>query len=432
MSGANTRNELAGRRGYSYKLTRRQFLVATSAAALAACGPAAAPNAATASATATAAATTAKPLKIGQLLPFTKVYAELGNSMKRATDLYLKQKGGKLAGRAVLPPIYEDEANDPTVGAQKTQKFIEQDQVDVMMGIVATPIAYAVRNAIDAAKLVFIETNAGGNALTRTTTDCKPACKSKYIFRASFSSWQISNPIGTYFASKKGVKEAFTFVADYGFGTESQADFTNAFQAAGGKVTGSLKAPLGSADFLPFVTQLKGQPTKDIYSFFSGTDAINYIKAWQQLGMPAAGYKMNGAGFLTEQDVLKEVKEQANGAVTSLFWAVTLDTAENKAFVDAYQKEYNLLPDVFALQAWDGMTALDQALQATKGDTSNKDTVIAALEGVKFKSPRGDFEFDKDTHNVIQDIYVRQVAVQNGSAVNTIVDKVARVTDPGK
>ncbi|HYK98483.1 MAG TPA: ABC transporter substrate-binding protein [Candidatus Acidoferrales bacterium] len=418
------------------RISRRKFLIATSATALAAACGAATPSATSApssaaAATAVASATPGKPLKIGQLLPFTKVYAELGNSMKRATDLYLKQKGNKLSNRPVTL-IYEDEANDPAVGAQKTQKFIEQDQVDLMMGIVATPIAYAVRNAIDSAKMIFIETNAGGNALTRTTNNCTPACKSKYIFRASFSSWQISNPIGTYFATKKGVKEAFTFVADYGFGTESQADFTNAFQAAGGKVTGTLKAPLGSADFLPFVTQLKAQPTKDIYSFFSGTDAINYIKAWNQLGMPAAGYKMNGAGFLTEQDVLKEVKDQANGAVTSLFWAVTLDNAENKAFVDAYQKEYNLLPDVFALQAWDGMTAVDLALQATKGDTSNKDAFVAALEGVKFNSPRGAFEFDKDTHNVIQDIYIRQVAVQGGNAVNTILDKVARVTDPGK
>jgi branched-chain amino acid transport system substrate-binding protein len=418
------------------RISRRKFLIASSAAAFAAACGASAPSASgapssAAAATAAASATPGKPLKIGQLLPFTKVYAELGNSMKRATDLYLKQKGNTLANRPVTV-IYEDEANDPAVGAQKTQKFIEQDQVDLMMGIVATPIAYAVRNAIDSAKMIFIETNAGGNALTRTTNNCTPACKSKYIFRASFSSWQISNPIGTYFATKKGVKEAFTFVADYGFGTESQADFTNAFQAAGGKVTGTLKAPLGSADFLPFVTQLKAQPTKDIYSFFSGTDAINYIKAWNQLGMPAAGYKMNGAGFLTEQDVLKEVKDQANGAVTSLFWAVTLDNPENKAFVDAYQKEYNLLPDVFALQAWDGMTAVDLALQATKGDTSNKDAFVAALEGVKFNSPRGAFEFDKDTHNVIQDMYIRQVAVQGGNAVNTILDKVARVTDPGK
>ena len=420
-------NEGAERR--PYRLTRRRFLAASSAAAaIAACGPAATPN----PSGATPTATLGPAIKIGMLLPFTKVYAELGNSMKRSTDLYLKLKGNKLANRPIASPIYEDEANDPVVGLQKTQKFIDNDRVDIMMGIVATPIAYAVRNAIDSAKMIFIETNAGGNALTRTTTNCNPSCKSKYIFRSSFSSYQISYPIGDYFATKKGVKEVFTFVADYGFGNESAADFTTGFTKGGGKITGSLKAPLGSADFLPYVTTLKGQPTKDIYSFFSGTDAINYIKAWNQLGMPAAGYKMNGAGFLTEQDVLKEVKDQANGATTSLFWAVTLDNAENKAFVDAYQKEYNLLPDVFAVQAWDGMQAVDLALQAVNGDTSNKDAFIAALENVKFKSPRGDFEFDKETHNPIQDIYIREVKVQSGQAVNTIVDKVARVTDPGK
>jgi len=426
-------DENTGAERRSYRLTRRQFLAASSAAAaIAACGPAATPTPSGAATASTAATASPGPaLKIGQLLPFTKVYAELGNSMKRATDLYVKQKGGKLANRPVTL-IYEDEANDPVVGAQKTQKFIDSDRVDLMMGIVATPIAYAIRNTVDAAKMIFLETNAGGNSLTRTTTDCKPACKSKYIFRTSFSSYQISYPIGEYFATKKNVKEVFTFVADYGFGTESAADFTSGFTKGGGKVTGSLKAPLGSSDFLPFVTQIKAQQTKDIYSFFSGTDAINYIKAWTQLGMPAAGYRMNGAGFLTEQDVLKEVKEQANGAITSLFWAVTLDNAENKAFVDAYQKEYSLLPDVFAVQAWDGMQAVDLALQATKGDTTNKDAFIAALESVKFKSPRGDFEFDKETHNVIQDIYIREVKVQSGQAVNTIVDKVARVTDPGK
>jgi len=426
-------DENKGAERRSYRLTRRQFLAASSAAAaIAACGPAATPSpSGAATSTAVATASPGPALKIGQLLPFTKVYAELGASMRRASELYLKQKGGKLANRPVTW-VWEDEANDPVVGAQKTQKFIDSDRVDLMMGIVATPIAYAVRNAIDAAKLIFIETNAGGNALTRTTTDCKPSCKSKYIFRTSFSSYQISYPIGEYFATKKGVKEVFTFVSDYGFGNESAADFTSGFTKGGGKITGSLKAPLGNADFLPYVTTIKGQQTKDIYSFFSGTDAINYIKAWTQLGMPAAGYKMNGAGFLTEQDVLKEVKEQANGATTSLFWAVTLDNAENKAFVDAYQKEYNLLPDVFAVQAWDGMQAIDLALQATKGDTTNKDAFIAALETVKFKSPRGDFEFDKETHNVIQDIYIREVKVQSGQAVNTIVDKVARVTDPGK
>ncbi len=426
MSGTNER-----KRSDHFRMSRRAFLISSSAAALAACAPAATGGNAAASAAATSISSPGKALKIGQLLPFTKVYAELGKSMKRSTDLYLMLKGNRLANRPVTV-IYEDEANDPQVGLAKTQKFIDQDQVDVMLGVVATPIAYAIRNAVDSAKMIYIATNAGGNALTRTTTDCKPSCKSPYIFRSSFSSYQISEPIGEYMASKKGVKEVFTFVADYGFGTESQADFTTGFTKAGGKITGSLKAPLGSADFVPFVTQLKAQPTKDIYSFFSGADAVKYIQAWTQLGLPALGYKMNGAGFLTEQDVLAVVKDQANGAITSLFWAVELDNAENKAFKDAYQKEYNLLPDVFAVQAWDGMQALDQALQATKGDTSDKQKLIAALEAVKFKSPRGAFEFDKETHNPIQDMYMREVKTANGQTVNTISDKIGRVTDPGK
>ena len=414
-----------------HRISRRAFLISTSAAALAACAPSGSGGTAASSPAGSVVSSPGKALKIGQLLPFTKVYAELGNSMKRSTDLYLKLKGNKLANRPVTV-IYEDEANDPQVGLAKTQKFIDQDQVDVMLGVVATPIAYAIRNAVDSAKMIYIATNAGGNALTRTTADCKPACKSPYIFRTSFSSYQISEPIGEYMAGKKGVKEVFTFVADYGFGTESQADFTTGFTKNGGKITGSLKAPLGSADFVPFVTQLKNQPTKDIYSFFSGADAVKYIQAWNQLGLPAAGYKMNGAGFLTEQDVLAVVKDLANGAITSLFWAVELDNPENKAFKDAYQKEYNLLPDVFAVQAWDGMQALDLALQATKGDTSDKQKLIAALETVKFNSPRGAFEFDPATHNPIQDIYMREVKTASGQTVNTISDKIGRVTDPGK
>src|SRR5438105_15341364 len=116
----------------------------------------------------------------------------------------------------------------------------------------------------------------------------------------------------------------------------------------------------------------------------------------------------------------------------SLHWAVAPDYRENKALVDAYQKEHSKVPDVFAVQAWDGMRAFDEAVKAIKGDTSDKQKLIRALEDVKFNSPRGAFEFDKDTHNVIHDIYIRQVQQQSGKFVNVIVDKVGRVPDPGK
>ena len=89
MSGFSKKNELAARRSYTYRLTRRQFLIATSAAALAACSPAAVTPGASGSAA--PSATAGKMLKLGQLLPATGVYTQLGNSMKRATELYLEE-----------------------------------------------------------------------------------------------------------------------------------------------------------------------------------------------------------------------------------------------------------------------------------------------------------------------------------------------------
>src|SRR5712692_293344 len=101
--GGFGKNELAEKRGYTYRLTRRQLLVASSAAALAACAPAAV------SPSASPSASPGKPIKIGQLLPFTGVYAELGNSMRRATELYLKLNDQKLANRPVTL-VYGDDA----------------------------------------------------------------------------------------------------------------------------------------------------------------------------------------------------------------------------------------------------------------------------------------------------------------------------------
>lgn len=420
------RNELSEKRGYTYRLTRRQFLVASSAAALAACAPAAV----TPGASGSPSASPGKELKIGQLLPFSGVYAELGNSMRRATELYLKLNDQRLANRPVKL-IYEDDANVTATGVTKVQKFIDSDQVDVIMGVVPTPLAYAIRNTVHSAKMIFIDTNAGGNALTRDTTNCTPACKSPYIFRVSFSSYQISYPIGDYL-SAKGTKEFFLAYANYGFGTESAADFTTGITKNGGKTTGNVAPALGNTQWAPVLTQIKGQPTKSVYSFFSGADAIGFIKEWNVQGLNAAGFKLYGAGFLTEQDVLREVKDLANGAVTSLFWAVELDNAENKKFVADFQKQYPLLPDVFAVQQYDGMHALDEALKKLGGDTSDKDKFSKALEDATFKSPRGDFAFDKGTHNPIQDIYIREVKTQNGQTINTISDKIAKVTDPGK
>jgi branched-chain amino acid transport system substrate-binding protein len=414
-----------------HTLSRRRFLIASGAALAAACAPQGTP-APTGAATVTPAP---KALKIGHILPFTQVYADLGNSMRRSAELYVKLNP-RFANRPVQL-LFEDEANDVNKARQAATKLIEQDQVDVVMGIVPTPISYALRDVFHNAQMIFICTNAGGDWLTRAAGSItpQPASKSPFVFRTSFSSWQISEPIGEWLAEKKGVKEVQLSYANYGFGQESAKDFTEGFTKKGGTIVPpDVKPPLGNADFVPFVQQIKNNKTTATYHFYSGADAQKFLQTWDQLGMNAAGYALYGTGFLTEQDVLENAAaaKAALGAITALHWAVTLDNPENKTFVDAYRKEYNRLPDVFAVQSWDGMRAFDEAVKKLNGDTADRQKLIRALEDVKFNSPRGPFEFDKDTHNVIHDIYIREVREQGGQIVNVILDKVGRVTDPGK
>src|SRR5437660_12388561 len=118
--GGFRKNELAEKRGYTYRLTRRQFLVASSAAALAACGPAAVTPGASPS------ASPGKELKLGPLLPFPGVYAELGNSLRRATELYLDHNDRKIATRPVTLAHGAD-ADVAASGVQVTHQYIDQD-----------------------------------------------------------------------------------------------------------------------------------------------------------------------------------------------------------------------------------------------------------------------------------------------------------------
>src|SRR5258706_1116515 len=130
--GGFAKNKLAEKRGYTHRLTRRQLLVASSAAALAAC----APGAVTPSASSSVAP--GKALKIGLLLPFSGVYAELGTSMRRATEVYLKQHDTKLPNRPGTT-VYADDANLTAPAIASVPKFTHHDQVRGRLRLVPTP-----------------------------------------------------------------------------------------------------------------------------------------------------------------------------------------------------------------------------------------------------------------------------------------------------
>ena len=381
------------------------------------------------------------PLKIGVLVPFTEsaIDSDIGASQRRAADLYLKLNGGALAGRDVQLVFNDESSLDPTINQVRIRQFLEQDHVELLLGGAGTAAAYLLRDVAEASKIVYIDTNASANALTRAMAGCAPSCKSKFVFRSAPSSWQMSEPLGEW-AAKNGQRDYFVVNADDAFGTESATAFTEGLMKNGGRATGRSAVPSKSgADWAKVIAAVKAQSTKGVFAAFITDDAEGFIGAWDAAGMRAAGYRLVGPGPLADAQVIAATKEAAVGITTAFPWSTELDTAENKAFVDAFKKAYKddvtgqpLAPDGYAIEMWDAMQLLEAALKATKGDTKNTDGLIAALETVSVKSPGGDVAMDRSTHNPIEDVYIREVRASGGSLVHTVVDKIGSVRDPGQ
>jgi branched-chain amino acid transport system substrate-binding protein len=411
---------ISGARRAGWRGTRggRSGLILAGVLALAGCGSSAP------SGTAATSAASGPNFKVGVVLPASGVYATLGKDIVNGMQLYLDQVGSQ-AGNRRITLLQEDETNNPATALAKTRKLVEQDAVDMISGYVATPDAYGVRDYLDQNKVVTLVSNAGGNLLSR-------ARKSDVIYRTSFSSWQVSQPLGKYVADNVA-KQALVTVADYGFGTESAAAFKESFEPAGGTLVGDdVKAPLTTVDYSPFLNRIQSANPPAVYGFYSGNNAVDFLKQAGQLGI-FKSTRLTGAGFLVEQDVLPAIGDAApDGAVSSLHWALTLDTPANRSFVTAYRSRYGKLPDVFAVQGYDTAHVIAAALDATKGNTTDRAAFVKAIAGVTFDSPRGPFRFDPATHNVVQTIYIRQLYRDPSYGwTNRVIATIPEVADPG-
>lgn len=372
---------------------------------------------------------TGPEFKLGVVLPYSGVYAELGTSITNGMRMYFDSVDNQ-AGNRKITMVTADEQVALADAVAATKKVVEQDSVDMVAGYVSSPNAAGNRDYLHGQKIPTLIANAGVNSLSR-------AAKSPFIYRTSFSNWQPAHPVGTYVAEKLGKKKIQLVYAKYGAGLESVASFKETFTAAGGTIVGpDVATPFpNNGDQTPFVQAIQTDKIDGIYSFMSGTDAVTFLKKAAELGTLGKLGLVSGAGFFVEQDVLAAIQDAApNGAVTGLHWALTLTNRENQDFIAKYSKKFNgRQADVFAVQGFDTARVIVDALNAVKGNTDNKDGFMQAIAKVSFKSPRGDFKFDPSTNNVVQTIYIRKTVKDAKLGwTNQVIDQYPGVADPGK
>lgn len=349
-------------------------------------------------------------LKIGLLTTLSGPPAALGTQQRNGFQLALKNMGGKLGGREVELVIQDDELK-PDVAVTKAKAMVERDKVDFVVGPVFSNILQAILKPVTDSGAILISPNAG------TSNFAGKECNAN-LFVTSYQNDQVHEVLGKY-AQDSGIKKAFIMAPNYQAGKDSLAGFKRYFK---GEVVDEVYVPLNQLDYAAELSKIAAAKPDAIFVFLPGGMGVNFVKQFRQAGL-ADSIKFLSA-FTVDESTLPAQQDAAVGFFGGSNWAPNMDNPANKAFSAAYEKEYNAVPASYAFQAYDAAQLIDSALKATKGDTSNKDALRAALMKADFKSPRGDFKFNTN-HYPIQDFYLVKVAKRpDGKFQTEIAQKV--------
>ena len=362
------------------------------------------------------AAAQSPKLKVGFMLPYSGTYAALGDAIEKGFRLYMTEQGGRVGGREIEYVKVDDES-DPAKATDNVNKLIKRDNVDVLVGTVHSGVAMAMAKVAKDNDTLLIIPNAGAVAVTG------PMC-AQNIFRSSFSNWQPGYAMGEV-AAKRGAKKVVTITWKYAAGDESVGGFKEAFEKNGGQVVKELSLPFPNVEFQPLLTEIAAAKPDAVYTFFAGGGAVKFVKDYAAAGLKKT-IPLYGAGFLTD-GTLEAQGADADGLLTTLHYGDGLDNPKDKSFRAAYQKAYNAVPDVYAVQGYDAAQMLMIGLNASKGDVSKKAEIAKAIEAAKIDSPRGAFTLSP-SHNPVQTIYLREAKGGENRVIGVAADALA---DPG-
>ncbi|MHC3439872.1 ABC transporter substrate-binding protein [Natrialbaceae archaeon A-gly3] len=388
------------------KATRRRFLSATGAAgvtALAGCMGGGGDT-----------------LKVGYALPFTGVYSDLGESIVNGFDLRLNQIDWGINGTEV-ETVQRDTEADTDSGVSVVTELLIEENVDVLVGPVSSAVAVAMMSTVaQEGSAIWLNACAGDYRVIED--GCSP-----YHFRTGFNDWQTSAPLAEWVYDNVA-DNVYLAYADYAFGENSKEFFAEAFEEAGGEIVDETSAPLGTNDFSPYLGSIEDSDADAVFSFFAGSDAVNYIRAFNDFGLDEEITQV-GSGFLLAGDTLPGQGDAALGKYSLLHYTNTNELNRNQEFVENYQDEYDERPNVYSCQGYDSAQAFEQAV--TQTGSANPDDLIEELRGMEIDSPRGYFQFNPETHDPIQDMHVREVVEgDDGEPENEVIETIEQVEGP--
>ncbi|HEX2941463.1 MAG TPA: ABC transporter substrate-binding protein [Rhodopila sp.] len=265
------------------------------------------------------AQSSSKPVKIGLLSDMGGPYRDVGGPGNRvATEMAIQDFGGSVLGRPIQV-MQADDQNKPDVSTSLARQWIDDEGVDVLADGAASSSGLAIQQVCREKKRIYLIT--GPATSDMTGKQCSP-----YGIHFSYDTYALAHGTGNAL-TKAGGDTWFFITADYAFGYALERDTMNAVKAAGGKVLGAVRAPLGTADFSSYLVQAQASGAKVIGLANAGTDTQNAVKQAAEFGLTHSGAKL--ATLLMQISDVNSIGQNVCAGLNytdSFYWDMTDNT----------------------------------------------------------------------------------------------------------
>lgn len=342
----------------------------------------------------------ADSIKIGAIGEMTGGNASYGTSMMRGFNLAVKEinAAGGVDGKKIVL-VEADTKSEPAEAANAMSKLINQDKVSFVSGIFTSSSAIAACNISETAKVPYLAVGATNPAVTVA----KDGSTKPNTFRVCFID-PFQGTVGANFVTNElKAKTAAIYIDNSSDYSKGLADFfKKSFTANGGSVVAEEAYLQKDTDFKAVLTKIKATNPEIIYVPGYYEEVGKIIKQARELGItvPIVG----GDGW--DSPKLPEIAgaEALNNTFFTNHYSPDADSAESKAFVAAFEKEYNQKPDAPAVLGYDALKLMVDAIK--RAGAADPAKVSKALAETKsFNAVTGALALN-DKHDAVKSVTI--------------------------
>ena len=333
---------------------------------------------------------------IGDIDDMTGIYADInGAGAVEAIKMAIADFGGSALGQPI-ELVTADHQNKPDIGVQKFREWADRAGLTMVLGGANTGVSLAIAVAAKEKKVPFFAVGAAGASLTNK--DCTP-----YTVHYAYNTTALGNGTAATIV-KEGGKTWFFVTADYAFGTQLQDAAARVVTANGGKVLGSVRAPLATPDFASYVLQAQNSGAQVLGFANAGPDFSNALKAANELGITKTMKPAALLAFVT--DIRALGLETAQGLYLTTAWYWDLDD-KSRAFAKRFLDKVGREPTFIQAAHYSATTTYLTAVKAA--GTTDPDKVMDELHKMKISDMFTEDGFIRADGLMEHSMYVIQV-----------------------